>query len=263
MAAETGGYDFDGDMLPIDLLVGLMAGLSVAHAREAGEGYGLVFLGLLLGVVTEWAALRFGGTHCHASSQHFPDVAPCSSANSVLYYLPWTYCCVTSARRLVGRDSSLALPFVTATLFFGFCGVYEMQGPLMRWWLWPDAATNVVKANCTLQQYGALAADAGSMVVSPHAAEALLERQWACPVLAPFFDMVFGWGVAAACQLLSFPTSLPAQGAVALLAPALAMLWDPVRCLLLASLRRRPAPPLFSRAAAACDYEDHTYQHLI
>ena len=78
MAAETGGYDFDGDMLPIDLLVGLMAGLSVAHAREAGEGYGLVFLGLLLGVVTEWAALRFGGTHC------LPTMTPPRSSTACL-----------------------------------------------------------------------------------------------------------------------------------------------------------------------------------
>ena len=47
----------------LDLLVGLMVGLCIAHAREAAGGYSVLFLGLLLGVATEWASLRFGGTH--------------------------------------------------------------------------------------------------------------------------------------------------------------------------------------------------------
>ena len=111
----------------LDLLVISMTALSIYHAKKAQEGYDLLVLGLLLGIFTETASLRLGGTHCHANSPYLPDFSQCSSSNSVFYYVPWVYCCITSARRLVGSDSSPFLPWVAAVLFFGMCGPYEMQ----------------------------------------------------------------------------------------------------------------------------------------
>ena len=49
----------------------------------------------LVGLITEFGAIRFGGTHCHHGSAYANCV--CSSANSVLYYMPWIYSCVVSA----------------------------------------------------------------------------------------------------------------------------------------------------------------------
>ena len=63
---------------------------------------------------------------------------------------------------------------------------------------------------------------------SPHAGEALNERFWGFPVLAPYFHMAFGWGIGAALVVLGFPRSFQGQLKVLALAPPLGMLWDPV-----------------------------------
>ena len=94
----------------------------------------LLLVSLLLGALTEFGAIRLGGTHCHNAG--FINFAYCSSANSVVYYGPWMYSSIVSATRLVGSNR-WALPWVCGTLTFGMCGIYEMQGPNMRWWKWP------------------------------------------------------------------------------------------------------------------------------
>eukprot|EP00937_MAST-01D_sp_MAST-1D-sp2_P002572 g2572.t1 len=219
------GTHGDG-VIALDVLILAMVALSTAHAHRSGE-YGLLFLGLIAGLLTETLSLRLGGTHCHASSPHLPDISQCSSLNSVLYYVPWVYCCVTSARRLCPAGGrSPALPWVAGGLFFGMCGVYEMQGPLMGWWLWPRE-DGVVKEGWPLWQLGDLGRDTRGLVVSPHAAEALGERVWGFPVLAPFFHVAFGWGVAAACMVAGWPKGVRAQLLVVLLVTPLAMCWDP------------------------------------
>lgn len=94
----------------------------------------LFVTGCILGVVIETLSLRFGGTHCHATG--LLNFSECSSANSVLYYGPWVYSCVTSARNLADTKS-WSFCIISGALFFVMCGVYEMQGPLSGWWLWP------------------------------------------------------------------------------------------------------------------------------
>ena len=131
----------------LDALVTVMVALSCWHAHRHGQ-WALALAGLGLGVVTEHASLRLGGTHCHASGAL--DLSECSSANSVFYYLPWVYACVSLARRLVDERSA-AFPLLCGMLFFGMCGVYESQGPLMGWWRWPDVQM-VVKAGCGITQ---------------------------------------------------------------------------------------------------------------
>ena len=125
----------DDALATLDTLVALMAALTLAHAYTT-KATPLALAALGLGLLTEHASLRLGGTHCHASSPHLGDISDCSSLNSVLYYLPWVYSCVTLGRRLVD-ETSWAFPLLTGLLFFGMCGVYECQGPIMGWWLWP------------------------------------------------------------------------------------------------------------------------------
>ena len=162
------------------------------------RGWPLAVAGLLLGLVVEHASLRLGGTHCHASSPLL-NVSDCSSANSVFYYMPWVYSCVTAARRLV-PVRSWCFPPLCGMLFFGMCGVYESQGPLMGWWLWPRA-DGVVKPGCDIWQHGVPGEDTRGLAVSAHAAAALAGRNFGVPALAPFFHFAFGWGIGLALQL--------------------------------------------------------------
>jgi hypothetical protein len=107
--------------------------LTICHAwqqKKRKEHLTLALSGFLLGLSTEQMSLRFGGTHCHASGLvHFHE---CSSLNSVLFYCPWVYVGITGAKRLIHKNS-WAFPFIAGTLFFGMCGVYESQGPMMGW----------------------------------------------------------------------------------------------------------------------------------
>ena len=211
-------------VLELDAVTALMVLLTAVHAT-LHRGWPLAVAGLLLGLVVEHASLRLGGTHCHASSPLL-NVSDCSSANSVFYYMPWVYSCVTAARRLV-PVRSWCFPPLCGMLFFGMCGVYESQGPLMGWWLWPRA-DGVVKPGCDIWQHGVPGEDTRGLAVSAHAAAALAGRNFGVPALAPFFHFAFGWGIGLALQLLggdcaTFLTALP----VVLLGPALGLLWDP------------------------------------
>merc|ERR1719424_143356 len=145
-----------------------MSTLSCIHAYK-NSAIPLLIAGLGLGAVTEHASLRLGGTHCHQSG--IIDISECSSANSVFYYLPWVYACVTLARRLVD-ENSWSFPLITGFLFFGMCGVYESQGPSMGWWLWPQTDL-VVKAGSDITQFGIPAQDSRGLVASQHAYDAL------------------------------------------------------------------------------------------
>ena len=85
----------------------------------------------------------------------------------------------------------------------------------------------VVKLGSTFQQFGELADDTRGMVVTPHAMDALADRIYEIPVLAPYFHMACGWGVALAFQIVGFDRSLLQHLIPAFLGPALAMLWEP------------------------------------
>ena len=133
-------------VLELDAVTALMVLLTATHATKHGA-WPLAVAGLLLGLVVEHASLRLGGTHCHASSRYL-NISDCSSANSVFYYMPWVYSCVTAAQRLV-PIRSWVFPPLCGMLFFGMCGVYESQGPIMGWWLWPRADW-LVKPGCNI-----------------------------------------------------------------------------------------------------------------
>ena len=204
----------------LDLLVATMLSLVLWHAAFNDKA-SLALAGLGLGLVTETLSLRLGGTHCHASG--LLNFSPCSSANSILYYVPWVYSCVTCAARLTDT-ASWAFPLVCGMLFFGMCGVYESQGPMMGWWLWPQS-DGLVKAGVFLWPH--LRDDSRGLVAADHAYEALSVRAFGVPALAPYFHFAFGWGIATAFQA-QVRWALPG-GAIApvLLGPALGMLWDP------------------------------------
>ena len=231
------------DTLDLDVLIAGMTLASVAHAVRHQRPW-LLLAAALLGAGTEFGAIRFGGTHCHSAG--LVNFAPCSSANSVLFYVPWIYTCVVAAERLAGQ-ARWALPWLCGALTFGMCGVYEMQGPNMRWWRWPHAKTGLV-VNITRELYDdydglfesssfwrAAHLDQGdALTITPHAGAALEERVWdvrhptfaALPVMAPYFDMAFGWGVG---FVLWLAPSLGDFGCVLLGAP-MALAWDlPVR----------------------------------
>ena len=200
-----------------EILHVLVLVMSVASTYHAAVHCRMTLLlsRLALGVLTEFMSIRFGGTHCHNAG--LLNFAYCSSANSVVYYMPWVYSCVISAERLAG-SSRWALPWLCGALTFGMCGVYEMQGPNMRWWKWPvvpdDASgqggwlvsfddAQLTGLDLLVGKFWQLQPKAGH-IVSAHAADALKERIFdvhqpierpALPVMAPYFDMAFGWGV--------------------------------------------------------------------
>jgi len=153
----------------------------------------------------EHISLFLGGTHCHATSPVLPMITPCSSVNSVLFYVPWTYTSIEAARRLDLHPA--AFPFAVGLLQIGFGAVYEMQGPTNGFWLWPDkdgviASSPVLKAwdgyppmlhKAKQHQEVATIID-GTFRVSHHAGGALAERVFDAPVLAPYFHFAFGFG---------------------------------------------------------------------
>ena len=232
----------------LDIVVLLMTVATVSHAfiepdnGRRKENVTLVVTSFLLGLFTEHASLRFGGSHCHASSELL-NFSECSSVNSVCYYIGWIYICIQTARRLAIRSNgttSWTFPFLCGGLFFGMCGVYEMQGPLLGWWLWPRE-DGVVKPGCKIWQFGNQGLNLADMMTTEHVEEALGERIFGFPLLAPYFHSAFGWGIGLALQLtvpsfsslstklrsVSPGTSNMAIISSVLLGPALGMLWDP------------------------------------
>ena len=119
---------------------------------------------------------------------------------------------------------SWACAFLGAVAFFLMCGVYELQGPRMGWWLWPRNTDGVVKDGCAIWQGGELGDDDRGLTASPHVLAALGERVHGAPILAPYFHMAIGWGITAARVLLGAGRPI----AVGLVGPAIALVtWDP------------------------------------
>lgn len=226
-----------GPIWHLDVLVLLMCLVTFYHAFSSKNGWMLVLTSALLGLFTEHASLRFGGTHCHASG--IVNFSECSSANSVLYYIPWCYICLTTSLQLTSKRQWM-FPFLSAMLFFGMCGVYEMQGPLMGWWLWPRD-DGIVKPNVDIWQFGDPGNDSRGMVTTLHVKEALSERVYGFPPMAPYFHSAFGFGIALAMIIIdklhahmsnstkgkSKNLQLISTTAAVLLGPALGMIWDP------------------------------------
>lgn len=233
------------DIVSLDILVLIMSMLSTYHAF-VHKKLTLLLSCLTLGLFTEAASIRCGGTHCHNAG--LVNLAYCSSLNSVVYYMPWIYCCVISATRLAG-DTRWALPWLCGALTFGMCGIYEMQGPNMRWWKWPvvpghraeNWLVRIDEAQLTgldhlFGSFWQLEPREGH-IISDHASDALKERIFdlnlpierpGLPVMAPYFDMAFGWGVG--LMLYLFPGL--GEFLCVMLGASAALLWDlPVRLL--------------------------------
>ena len=194
----------------LDALYVALTGLTLLHAvlnRGIFSGAAVVAFLFAHTAAFEHVSLFLGGTHCHASSSVLPMVTPCSSINSVLFYVPWTYTSLEAARRLNLRPA--AFPFAVGLLQIGFGAVYEMQGPWNNFWRWPDemgiiAQSPVLKSwdgypsfgfLSQAKQHGEVATIAsGVFRVSHHARAALAERLFEFPVFAPFFHFAFGFG---------------------------------------------------------------------
>ncbi|GMH61635.1 hypothetical protein TrLO_g9921 [Triparma laevis f. longispina] len=194
------------------LYVGLTA-LTLLHAfskRGPVSGAMVVAYFCFHTAVFEHTSLFLGGTHCHASSPNLPMVSPCSSINSVLFYVPWTYTSIESARRLDLHP--IAFPFVVGLLQIGFGAVYEMQGPWNSFWMWPDedgviANSPILKdwdgypplsfLDGAKQDHELATIANGVFKVSAHAGSALAERAFKFPIFAPYFHFAFGFAWAA------------------------------------------------------------------
>ena len=205
------------EVLQLDAIFGILTLLTLLHAsskRGLLSGAAVVALLFAHTAAFEHMSLFLGGTHCHASSPLLPMITPCSTINSILFYVPWTYTSIEAARRL--NLHPLAFPFAVGLLQFGFGAVYEMQGPWNNFWQWPD--TNRQIANSPLlvpwTNYPPIAAldaakagrevatlQAGVFRVSEHAWDALVERLFMFPLFAPYFHFAYGFGWAAGLSL--------------------------------------------------------------
>lgn len=180
----------------LDVLIASMLLIALVHAAVNGwRQIVQVIISLLLALLVEQSSIWIGGTHCHREG--ILMVSPCSSLNSVLYYVPWIYACTWSANRL--SNSDIFRPFVMGMLMLGFCCVYEMLGPTFGWW-----------------QYGLDLEKDGTYIIAPFsqvanftgwpqitkrgfettqlAATNLAERWHGMPVMAPLFHFALGFG---------------------------------------------------------------------
>jgi len=214
--------------LELDIVVGVMFCLTVLHG-VIHKQLALAMAAFLAGFLVETSSVRAGGTHCHSTGLLM--FSHCSSVNSVVFLVPWVYSCLTSAKRLCG--SSALMPVVCAGLFFGFCGVYELQGPSFGWWTWPGRDgihRRTVPTDIQLWQPHS-PVSAGVLQAVPHTVQALQDRVFGVPMSAPFYHMAMGWGFAICSQFISNRFMI-----LALVSPALGMFWDPpARLLSLAS----------------------------
>lgn len=216
----------DGSLvLQLDVIFASLTCLTLLHAitkRGLFQGIAVVAYLFLHTAAFEHMSLFLGGTHCHASSPTLPMITPCSSINSVLFYVPWTYTSVGAARRMDLRPT--AFPFAVGLLQFGFGAVYEMQGPWHRLFNWPDATGAIAESPALEAWEGypplAFLADAkeqnevatitsGVFRVAHHANGALDERVYMFPLLAPYFHFAFGFGWAAGLALTGSVRTMP------------------------------------------------------
>jgi len=178
------------DVWELDVLVFTMFALTLAHAVLNNQLL-LAATFLVLSLFTEQASIRLGGTHCHDTSPFM--VSRCSSLNSVLYYVPWMYSCFLSGVAVAGQYKWLT-PWIVGWLHFGFCGPYEMQGPVMKWWKYPNKQGYIFKGDASDTWF--LLPDKEGIKAAPHAVAALAARWHSMPVYATLFHYALGFGFA-------------------------------------------------------------------
>ncbi|GAB5360527.1 hypothetical protein AAMO2058_000635900 [Amorphochlora amoebiformis] len=174
-------YLNDADSLPmgmlgLDTLLFTLALVTVFHATLRGGEYVALTLGIIMiATFVEEASVNNGivTTHCH--DEAILMITKCSSFNSILFYLPWLYTAIISARKLglpVWAYPSAAALF---TCLFGTC--YEMLGPHFGWWKYNDEDV---------------------------ANGALTERIWGMPLMGAVFHPAMGFGLALAEALTGY-----------------------------------------------------------
>lgn len=241
--------------------------LTLFHASRRGRLLQCVLLAVTAAAV-ETASIRLGGTHCHASSPFGANASACSSLNSILYYVPWMYVSHATAVQLTLHVPSL-LPFALGAMMMLYCSVYEMQGPILGLWRWPDLDSGLVSA--TAQLYNPLNATASAtpgLYAVPNVQWALAERAFGFPLAALLYHFAMGFGYGAALQLfgrqrhalallLTSPFAMlydlgmrgfEALGASKLLGVPLLLLLSVVLPVLLAPPSARPAEKPLARA---------------
>ena len=121
--------------LELDTVVLGLALLMTAHALLHRRLLWLL-LYFAVGALLEQAAVRFGGTHCHAEA--LVMLSQCSSAASVAVCAAALYVCQVAAARL--PLSALARPFAVGLLVCVYCTPHVLQGAGQGWWAWAAPA---------------------------------------------------------------------------------------------------------------------------
>mmetsp|Transcript_13627 Transcript_13627/g.19985 ORF Transcript_13627/g.19985 Transcript_13627/m.19985 type:complete len:376 (-) Transcript_13627:353-1480(-) len=203
----------------LDILFSTLTFLCLLHAvskRGICSGIAVVVYLFLHTMLFEHTSLFLGGTRCHATSPLLPMITPCSSINSVLFYIPWLYTSIESARRM--DLNPICYPFVVGFLVFGFGTVYEMQGPLNNFWKWPDDSGHIAQTAVILSSWEgyphfeflrkaqttnevAVVSSEGIFHVSDHARDALSQRLYGFPLFAPYFHFAYGFAWALVLSL--------------------------------------------------------------
>lgn len=231
------------EILELDIVVTVMVILTLVHS--IANGYKGLFLMLVaMAHIVEQCSVRLGGTHCHEEATVMVGV--CSSMNSIWIYVPWFYTSFVSCTRLVkkGYVAPRFAAFAAGMFSFSFCGAYEMQGPNMLYWKWPDLDTHLILGK-VLWQLEPDAAGRG-LLVTEHCHFALKERAFNWPLTAPLYHVAMGIGLVQAVQICNiiltprlprsyhhFMATSPLVLLISLfLMSPLALLWDlPVRVL--------------------------------
>ena len=228
--------EVEQSILELDAAVAFLVLLTLVHALVHGHKTFFLLI-VLMAHAVEQSSIRLGGTHCHKPG--LVNVGVCQSANSVWFYVPWFYSAFFAAHRMVRKGfPGASAPFLTGAYSFAFCGAYEMQGPALKWFQWPDELqlTYPLPAGATLWQLEPDPQGRG-MKIADHAHLALLERAFDFPLMAPLYHVAMGIGLMQAMQLLHGSQRLerlsPLRTLLSLfLIGPLALLWDlPIRFL--------------------------------
>jgi hypothetical protein len=193
--------DVDPSILQLDAVVAFMVVLTLVHALVNKNKSFFVLL-VMMSHAVEQSSVRLGGTHCHKPG--LLNVGVCQNANSVWIYVPWFYSAFFATLRMVRKGFPPASAAFLAGMFsFAFCGAYEMQGPALGWWQWPDQHLLTYPAGGAKLWQLEPDAQGRGMLVSGHANAALLERAFGFPLTAPLYHIAMGIGLMQVLRLHS------------------------------------------------------------
>eukprot|EP00466_Bigelowiella_natans_P009115 jgi/Bigna1/133797/aug1.22_g8505 len=124
-------------MLGLDAVISATFLLTFIHAAKNGISRVALFLALfVVALIVEESSINNGyvTTHCHDEATVM--ITKCSSLNSVMFYVPWLYTSMMSAKRL--GLPWWAYPSAAGLLQMLYGLPYEIQGPAFGWWKYTD-----------------------------------------------------------------------------------------------------------------------------